>query len=316
MEELSPRDGCSVTSIIEDILTPADVKLYGFPREMFYDLDDDQCSDYECNIWLALDSRCIYAISLSLPSAQPLLHTPAAQPLHMPPLTSFYFTSRWPAPNHAFAAQFLLHAPALTPRTHFSVPTPHLRCSAATLCPRSYLTPPTAQSLHYAPTAQPLLHTFAAHPLHQATTPTPHFRSSSLHQAAILLHTSFAQPLLPPPLLPPPSYMVAKQPRMCSNRHRFCHTCIVTWTLATPFGASRCPTCRVDAFDITGFYEADSTLERRLQVVIVVVIGTSFNFPISITECSILGSAHITFQIPTFSINLVINYQMLSNNFY
>ena len=270
MEELSPRDGCSVTSIIEDILTPADVKLYGFPREMFYDLDDDQCSDYECNIWLALDSRCIYAISLSLPSAQPLLHTPAAQPLHHASAYQFLLHLRCPAPNHAFAAQFLLHAPALTLCTHFSIPNPHLRCSAATLCPH-------------------------------CSAPTPHFRSSSP---------------TPPPLLPPPSYMVAKQPRMCSNRHRFCHTCIVTWTLATPFGASRCPTCRVDAFDITGFYEADSTLERRLQVVIVVVIGTWFNFPISITECSILGSVDITFHIPTLSINLAINYQILSNNFY
>ena len=38
-------------NIVADLLTPANIKLEGFPREMFVELDDEACSEAECNIW-------------------------------------------------------------------------------------------------------------------------------------------------------------------------------------------------------------------------------------------------------------------------
>ncbi len=57
------------------------------------------------------------------------------------------------------------------------------------------------------------------------------------------------------------SYLVVRDPRLCQNSHRFCASCIATWSL-TPNGDNnlKCPVCRAP-----GRYRPDFRLDYKLR---------------------------------------------------
>ena len=44
--------------VIDNILTPAGVKMGGFPQEMFINLTDDEQQKWACNIWSVFTHGC------------------------------------------------------------------------------------------------------------------------------------------------------------------------------------------------------------------------------------------------------------------
>lgn len=55
-------------------------------------------------------------------------------------------------------------------------------------------------------------------------------------------------------------YQILRDPRRCSNRHKYCYTCIFVWSTSGPHANHRkCPVCRTE-----GYYIRDQELEEKV----------------------------------------------------
>ena len=55
------------------------------------------------------------------------------------------------------------------------------------------------------------------------------------------------------------SYCILKDPRRCTNGHRFCANCVFVWSMQAGDSADHCPVCRCE-----GDYQADSVMATAI----------------------------------------------------
>ena len=58
------------------------------------------------------------------------------------------------------------------------------------------------------------------------------------------------------------SFMMVKDCHECMNKHVFCHSCIVAWTMTSGQNSRRCPLCRCEQTT----YARNRAVDRQLEV--------------------------------------------------